>query len=301
VEYKIVLKRYARSQQQPIPTDDEWSRAKSICEFLAVFEVATLAFSADRYPTSHTFLHNVLLVHQALRSQERRDDQVIEALARAMDNKFDKYWNRNYNMLLVIAAILDPRQKFDYLDFFYEKVCENLVDVNLSKNLARDCLYKYYRKYEEIVRTDINTTSQASGSSSVMNRSPVVLLGKRRLEQEFAQFSSQRRGTRIGRSELDAYLEEELVREDENFEILTWWKTNSNKYPVLSAMARDFLAIPVSTVSSESAFSLSGRILSDNRSSMTPQTLEALVCGKDWLYKHQQAGESSPFFYIPHD
>jgi hypothetical protein len=218
-----------------------------------------------------------------------------------MDNKFDKYWNRNYNMLLVIAAILDPRQKFDYLDFFYEKVCENLVDVNLSKNLARDCLYKYYRKYEEIVRTDINTTSQASGSSSVMNRSPVVLLGKRRLEQEFAQFSSQRRGTRIGRSELDAYLEEELVREDENFEILTWWKTNSNKYPVLSAMARDFLAIPVSTVSSESAFSLSGRILSDNRSSMTPQTLEALVCGKDWLYKHQQAGESSPFFYIPHD
>jgi hypothetical protein len=143
--------------------------------------VATLAFSADRYPTSHTFLHNVLLVHQALRSQERRDDQVIEALARAMDKKFDKYWNRNYNMLLVIAAILDPRQKFDYLDFFYEKVCENLVDVNLSKNLARDCLYKYYRKYEEIVRTDINTTSQASGSSSVMNRSPVVLLGKRKL------------------------------------------------------------------------------------------------------------------------
>jgi hypothetical protein len=60
-------------------------------------------------------------------------------------------------------------------------VCENLVDVNLSKNLARDSLYKYYRKYEEIVRTDINTTSQASGSSSVMNRSPVVLLGKRKL------------------------------------------------------------------------------------------------------------------------
>jgi hypothetical protein len=81
-------------------------------------------------------------------------------------------------------------------------------------------------------------------------------------------------------------LEEELVREDENFEILTWWKTNSNKYPVLSAMARDFLAIPVSTVSLESAFSLSSRILSDNRSSMTPQTLEALDCGKDWLYKH---------------
>jgi hypothetical protein len=70
----------------------------------------------------------------------------------------------------------------------------------------------------------------------------ILLLGKRRLEQEFAQFSSQRRGTRFGRSELDAYLEEELVREDGIFEILTWWKINSNKYPVLSAMAQDFFS-----------------------------------------------------------
>jgi hypothetical protein len=91
-----------------------------------------------------------------------------------------------------------------------------------------------------------------------MNHSLVVLLGKRRLEQEFAQFSSRRQGTRIRRSEFDAYLEEELVRENGNFEILTWWKTNLNKYPVLSAMARDFLVIPVSTVSSKSAFSLGG-------------------------------------------
>jgi len=50
-------------------------------------------------------------------------------------------------------------------------------------------------------------------------------------------------------------------------------------------MARDFLAIPLSTVSSESAFSLGGRILGDHRSSLAPEMLEALVCGKDWLYK----------------
>jgi hypothetical protein len=49
----------------------------------------------------------------------------------------------------------------------------------------------------------------------------------------------------------------------------------------------------LSTVSYESAFSLSGRILSDNRSSMTPETLEALVCGKDWLYKFPDNEESS--------
>ena len=54
----------------------------------------------------------------------------------------------------------------------------------------------------------------------------------------------------------------------------------------ISAMTRDFLAIPLSTASSESALNLGGgRILGDHRSSLAPEMLEALVCAKDWLYK----------------
>lgn len=48
-------------------------------------------------------------------------------------------------------------------------------------------------------------------------------------------------------------------------------------------MAHDILAIPISTVASESAFSTSGRILDDFRSSLTPATLQALICTQDWL------------------
>jgi hypothetical protein len=84
----------------------------------------------------------------------------------------------------------------------------------------------------------------------------------------------------------DTYLEEEFVRRDERFEILSWWRINANKYPVLSAMARDLLTIPLSIVPSESAFSTGGRILAGNRSSMTPETLECLVCCKEWLYEY---------------
>jgi len=43
------------------------------------------------------------------------------------------------------------------------------------------------------------------------------------------------------------------------------------------------LAIPISTVASESTFSTSGRILDDFRTSLTPFTLQALVCTQDWL------------------
>lgn len=71
----------------------------------------------------------------------------------------------------------------------------------------------------------------------------------------------------------------------DNFDILGWWKKSATNYPILSAMVRDFLAIPLSTMSSESAFSCGGRILGDTRSSLSPETLEALVCAKDWLIK----------------
>uniref|UniRef100_A0A8I7BA77 HAT C-terminal dimerisation domain-containing protein n=1 Tax=Hordeum vulgare subsp. vulgare TaxID=112509 RepID=A0A8I7BA77_HORVV len=49
-------------------------------------------------------------------------------------------------------------------------------------------------------------------------------------------------------------------------------------------MARDFLAIALSTVASEVAFSCGKRILGNSRSSLTPHMLEALVCAKDWLF-----------------
>jgi len=48
-------------------------------------------------------------------------------------------------------------------------------------------------------------------------------------------------------------------------------------------MARDVLAAPASTVASESAFSTSGRIVSDYRSRLTSKIVQALVCLQDWL------------------
>ena len=51
---------------------------------------------------------------------------------------------------------------------------------------------------------------------------------------------------------IEKYLAENCEsRRDVKFEILKWWKTNSNRYQVLSKMAGDVLAVPVSMVTSE--------------------------------------------------
>ncbi|XP_049388772.1 elongation factor 1-delta-like [Solanum stenotomum] len=48
-------------------------------------------------------------------------------------------------------------------------------------------------------------------------------------------------------------------------------------------MARDVLSIHVSTVASESAFSTGGRILDSYRISLSPKTVEALICTQQWI------------------
>jgi hypothetical protein len=83
-------------------------------------------------------------------------------------------------------------------------------------------------------------------------------------------------------TELDRYLDEIPVPRSKEFDIFKWWMDNATKYPILVRIARDLLAIPASSVASESAFSTSKRIISDFRSSLTPEIVEALICTQDW-------------------
>ena len=72
--------------------------------------------------------------------------------------------------------------------------------------------------------------------------------------------------------------------DNSQFDILLWWKLNGVKYPVLQTIARDILAILVSTVASESVFSSSGRLVSPHRNRLHPKMIEALMCAQSWLW-----------------
>ena len=54
-------------------------------------------------------------------------------------------------------------------------------------------------------------------------------------------------------------------------------------YPELASMARDLLTIHVSSVASKSALSTGKKVITPCRSSLNPETVEALVCLQDWV------------------
>ena len=86
-------------------------------------------------------------------------------------------------------------------------------------------------------------------------------------------------------NKIDKYLAENCESKKGNvkFEILGWWKANSNRYQVLSKLARDVLAIPASTVASESAFSTEGHILDPFWSSFSPILFVHKIGFKPWF------------------
>ena len=100
----------------------------------------------------------------------------------------------------------------------------------------------------------------------------------------------------VKHSEIHLYLEEDVETQITN--PLQYWKVHEHRFPALAQMARDFLAIPASSVPSEAAFSQAGRVLDDYRSSLDPATVSALMLTKSWMEACDNFNWKRPIIHI---
>src|SRR6266536_720838 len=69
----------------------------------------------------------------------------------------------------------------------------------------------------------------------------------------------------------------------QNTQPLDYWKNNSYKYPILSVLARRYLAIPATSASVERLFSVTSNIITKNRNKLSLNTIKQLISLKNWL------------------
>ncbi|KAF7130803.1 hypothetical protein RHSIM_Rhsim10G0137500 [Rhododendron simsii] len=250
------------------PTTQDWDDARNFSEFLEKFHEATLHLFGSSYATSNLYFNEVMVIDKFL-SDYLKDVHgmyegdvrvgsraVLVDMAKKMNKKFDKYWGKveNMNMMMFIAIVLDPRFKLRYVKFCFSKLFDFDVVEELTK-MIRGELDRVFVEYEKFNLSAPVSSQKWTGME---------------IDQPYSE--GRDKGVSF-ESKFQKYLEEE----DDG------GKLEIDSIRFFSEIARDALAIPASTVASEVAFSIGGRIVDQFRSSLSPKLVECLICMQDWL------------------
>ncbi|KAL9160690.1 hypothetical protein ABFS82_08G217200 [Erythranthe guttata] len=299
ITFKDVFPRvkYRERNYKSLPTDQDWENAKEICGKLKIFYEVTEMFSGTLYPTSNFYFPKICNIKVKLDEWVKSTSPILKSMAGNMLFKYQRYWD-TCHILMGVAGVLDPRYKMILVEFYFPLIYGEKSSLKVAevRQYCYDLLVDYQSR-DGVSKQNIsvgsglgNTKGTSSCASTVLDafeNDPLEMYDK-----YVATRSNSTTATVSKTKELDIYLEERVLPRTENFDILSWWKTNGVKYPYLQKMAKDILAIPVTTVASESAFSTSGRLVTPHRSRLHPTTLEALMCARSWLSNNKNVSST---------
>ncbi|XP_008792782.2 zinc finger BED domain-containing protein RICESLEEPER 1-like isoform X1 [Phoenix dactylifera] len=271
----------------------EWSNAKAVAECLEVLYHAIEKFSATRVPTANLYFNDICGIHLLMKTWCMSPHPVVASMAVQMLEKFEQYWDLT-RIIMAIASILDPRYKMKSIEYYFKLIYNDPYESKARIDTIRNNFINLYNEYAiQSANSSKNQaylcyvgnasgyTSSESGNGGESKTSYRITLSdtRRGLDQYLQETSS----SQPSKSDLDMYMEEAVHPSkeglDDNFNILAWWKFNAAKYPILSIMARDILAIPMSIVPLDSE----ARTLNQYLSSMDPMTVQGIICAQDWL------------------
>ncbi|XP_009775322.1 zinc finger BED domain-containing protein RICESLEEPER 2-like [Nicotiana sylvestris] len=285
----LMLRRAVEFERELLSSD--WENVKRITKFLEIFYLLSLKISGSCYVTSNIHFLEICAIAVYLKQLILNEDTVLSEMTKNMKEKFDKYWGdpEKMNKIIFISCILDPCYKIESVGYALVKMFgvdpEATIQAKVTKYMTS--LFSEYVKSgsKGVVLASSSDCSSLDTSTSGLSGSQASTQNiglSESLMQDIKKYKSGSGGVDT-RTELDKYLSEETEDDTKEFDVLLWWKLNSARFSILAEMARNVLAVPISTVASECAFSMGGRLLDSFRSSLTPKLVQALVCLQDWL------------------
>jgi hypothetical protein len=230
--------------------DFDWAWLEKLNTILAVFSKPTEDISGERYPTLSQQLPAYWKIANRLREQQKEfapggedhNDTAWEACEAALD-KLNHYRDKTDSFTAQrIATILDPRLKLVTLERQGWRPCD--------LRAARNSLERVLREYYPSDKTQHLTSSQ---SDSISDSQPEETLDPEDLLIFGPQEPAQAAPTGSGRGkqqqwkvELQRYLDTPSAAM--TTDIIAWWDIHELEYPHLAKVARDYAAIPGSSV-----------------------------------------------------
>ncbi|KAI9622970.1 hypothetical protein H4Q26_014913 [Puccinia striiformis f. sp. tritici PST-130] len=153
----------------------------------------------------------------------------------------------------------------DPLHPMFQKMIKKLNYFPKKKDVAEKILNKHFQERKNKLE------SKKKKVSTVINKEPEPTREKRKTKLANLFHSS---SAKAENDELTVFLNGGDVFEMDE---------QSAKYPVLSSLARDYLACSASSCSAERTFSAAADVCSSNRGKLLPRTIEMCVSSRMWL------------------
>ena len=244
-------------------TENEWKEIRVFCDFLKPFFEFTVEMSGSEYPTLGMLLlfldHLLDHLKETIQNTESQIPTWVKDIAKVMKQKFDTLSNNLDNTASYLALLLDPRYK--------TQIIPNNIDIEMAKQL----LLTEFTSYQNFVNQEKEINDEKETDTAIVEekRKPSGIM-EQILQKKRKYNNSQ------SRNEVNEYLV--IPVESQNVNPCKWWKHHKTQYPILSRIARDYICIPASSVSSEQAFSKSGELISKRRNRLGDRAIEACMC-----------------------
>ncbi|MFQ6648082.1 hypothetical protein Gotur_021410, partial [Gossypium turneri] len=159
--------------------------------------------------------------------------------------------------------------------FFQVRCCAHILNLTVKAGLelANDVvdfvgtiLSNLRLLFDKYVKKSKSTSSSLVGSSTVSDKNPA--------DSDLDEHN-------VNSADFGGYFDESDDYKHQ-IDVLDYWSKSLVRYNELSLLARDLLAIPISTVSFESAFSMGKKVITPLKSSLKPKKVQAVVCLDDW-------------------
>jgi hypothetical protein len=262
VERAIVLKEAYQSMCAGEPKlapyrleDSQWDYLEKLCPLLGKFDEMTNHVSASKsFPTLNRtiIVYNALIDHLDAFIGTVGVDMTLKAAASAAREKLVGYYTKtDTTPVYAVATAMDPRMRFNWW-----KANDWGDYETMSKEMVEDIWNQHYK-------------------------------GQGRAAEVDAAIASQMKlyGIQSKAGELDEYVNEssQLVLCEKEPPELMYWRSQSERWPNLAAMAQDYLAIPATSTPAERCFSQAKYILPAERNCLLPSSIQSLVLLDSWI------------------
>ncbi|CAN7111104.1 unnamed protein product, partial [Brassica rapa subsp. narinosa] len=159
--------------------------------------------------------------------------------------------------MLMVATVFDPSKKLELVKLCFEELYGNdTVEYKEMYDSLLNVLRSLFKEYSTRLGGDTdpddqssqpNKTSQSSREKSI-ERMEIVddCAGYKRIDVRYKQKLNEI-GVREKRDELETYLRESVENPElmagMEYDVLSYWRSNAARFPVLSEIARDVLAM----------------------------------------------------------